>query len=108
MTPDHLYHFSEDPHIERFVPRRVRVSQSDEALVWAVDGPHSHLYYFPRDCPRVVISRSSRTSAEDAETFFGHTTATAIAAIESRWLERLRATTDLPLYPAVRRLRLTR
>ena len=93
MTPDHLYHFSEDPHIERFVPRPVNISPSDEALVWAVDGPHCHLYYFPRDCPRVIISTSPRTSAEDAETFFGHTTATVIAAIESRWLERLRTTT---------------
>ena len=93
MTPDHLYHFSEDPGIESFVPRPVRISPSDEALVWAVDGPHCHLYYFPRDCPRVIISTSPRTSAEDAETFFGHTTATVIAAIESRWLERMRTTT---------------
>ena len=86
-------HFSEDPHIGRFVPRPVRVSPSNEALVWAVDRLHSHLYYFPRDCPRVVIWNSSRTSAEDTETFFGHTTSAVIAAIESHWLERLRNTT---------------
>lgn len=93
MTPDYLYHFSEDPSIERFIPRPVRISLSDEALVWAVDSLHCHQFYFPRDCPRVVISKSDGTSAEDAETFFGHTTATVIAAIESRWLDRLRNTT---------------
>ena len=93
MTPDYLYHFSEDPSIERFVPRPVTVGPSDEALVWAVDGAHCHLYYFPRDCPRVLISKSARTSAEDAESFFGHTTATVIAAIESNWLDLMRSTT---------------
>ena len=93
LTPDYLYHFSEDPSIELFVPRPVRVSPSEEPLVWAIDSTHCHLYYFPRDCPRVVISKSPRTSAEDVETFFRHTTATVIAAIESRWLERLRSTT---------------
>ena len=93
ITPDYLYHFSEDPSIGRFVPRPVRSGPSDEALVWAIDITHCHLYYFPRDCPRVIISKSSLTSAEDAETFFGHTTAIAIAAIESRWLDRLRSTT---------------
>ena len=92
MTPDYLYHFSEDPSIERFVPRRVTVGPSDEALVWAIDSAHCHLYYFPRDCPRVLISKSSFTSAEDAQTFFDHTTADVIAAIESRWLRRMRNT----------------
>ena len=93
IASDYFYHFSEDPHIGRFVPRPVRISPSNEALVWAVDSLHCHLYYFPRDCPRVVIWNSSRTSAEDIETFFGHTTSAVIAAIESRWLERLRNTT---------------
>lgn len=93
MTSDYLYHFSEDPTIERFVPRPVRIGPSDEALVWAVDRARYHQFYFPRDCPRVIISKSPRTSIEDAESFFGHTTATVIAAIESRWLRRMRNTT---------------
>ena len=93
MTSDYLYHFSEDPSIERFVPRPVRVGPSDEALVWAVDRANCHQFYFPRDCPRVVISKSRSTSAEDSETFFGHTTAEVVAAIESRWLGRMRNTT---------------
>ena len=93
MTSDYLYHFSEDPSIECFVPRPVRIGPSDEALVWAVDRAHCHQFYFPRDCPRVVISKSASTSAEDAETFFSHTTAEVVAAIESRWLRRMRNTT---------------
>ena len=93
MTPDHLYHFSEDPSIKRFVPRPVRIGPSDEALVWAVDSAHCHQFYFPRDCPRVVISKSCHTTAEDAGRFFGHTTAEIVAAIESRWLRRMRSTT---------------
>ena len=93
MTSDYLYHFSEDPSIERFVPRPVTVGPSDEALVWAVDRAQCHQFYFPRDCPRVVISKSPSTSAEDAETFFGHTKAEVIAAIESRWLRQMRNTT---------------
>ena len=93
LTPDYLYHFSEDPSIERFVPRTARTGPSEEALVWAIDSTHCHLYYFPRDCLRVVISKSPHTSAEDAEAFFGRTTATVIAAIESRWLDRLINTT---------------
>ena len=102
-TSDYFHHFSEDPHIERFTPRPVRVSPSNEALVWGVDSLHSHLYYFPRDCPRVIIWKSSRTSAEDAETFFGHTTSPVVAAIESRWLERLH---NLPVHPANRGVRI--
>ena len=93
MTSDYLYHFSEDPSIERFVPRPVTIGPFDEAFVWAVDMAHCHQFYFPRDCPRVVISKSPSTSAEDAETFFGHTTAEVVAAIESRWLRRMRSTT---------------
>lgn len=93
MTSEYLYHFSEDPSIERFVPRSVRIGPSDEALVWAVDMAHCHQFYFPRDCPRVVISKSPSTSAEDTQIFFGHTTAEVVAAIESRWLRRMRSTT---------------
>ncbi len=93
MRPKHLYHFSENPTIERFVPQVAPTSSSDEALVWTVDAEHSHFYYFPRDCPRVIIVKSRQTSTQDLERFFGHTTANTVAAIESEWLERLRNTT---------------
>ena len=41
----------------------------------------------------MIISKGNFTTAEDVERFFGHTTAAVIAAIESKWLDRLRDTT---------------
>jgi hypothetical protein len=35
-----LWHFSEDPFLDRFVPR--------DGKVWAIDAPHSWLYWFER------------------------------------------------------------
>ena len=93
LKPDYLYHFSEDSSIERFVPRPVSVGPSGEALVWAVDSAHCHQFYFPRDCPRILISKANFTSSHDAAAFFSHTTASDIAAIESGWLSRMRSAT---------------
>ena len=42
-----LWHFSEDPSLGHFAPR--------DGKVWAIDGPHSWLYWFPRDCPRACF-----------------------------------------------------
>ena len=66
-----LYHFSEDPMIERFVPRVAPSSALKEALVWAVDADHAYLYFFPRDCPRVAFCAGPETSDADVERFFG-------------------------------------
>ena len=71
-----LWHFSEDPTIEVFVPHHHELHELHEELVWAVDEAHAWLYWFPRDCPRVCW-------LEDE---------TRIAAIETAWLERLRST----------------
>ncbi|HMG50328.1 MAG TPA: hypothetical protein VK597_07005, partial [Inquilinus sp.] len=57
-----LFHFSDDPAIERFEPRPVRVPSARPAgrewlngpLVWAIDDAHQMLYLFPRDCPRIL------------------------------------------------------
>lgn len=43
---DYLYHFSEDPSINVFVPR--------EQYVWADDDWHQFRYWFPRECPRAT------------------------------------------------------
>lgn len=45
MAP-HLFHFSEDPTIQVFVPR--------ERYVWADDEWHQFRYWFPRECPRAT------------------------------------------------------
>jgi Family of unknown function (DUF6886) len=87
-----LYHFSEDPTIGRFVPEIAPPSAVREPLVWAVDAEHAHIYYFPRDCPRVTFYRSQRASDEDLQRFFSMTTATRVVAIESRWLDAMRGT----------------
>ena len=87
-----LYHFSEDPHIERFVPHVPRTNASHPPAVWAIDADHAPLYWFPRDCPRVAMwPRQPGDQAAFAERFA--TSAVRLHAIESAWLERMRATT---------------
>jgi hypothetical protein len=87
-----LYHFSEDLAICRFVPQVAATSPAKEPLVWAVDAVHAHIYYSPRDCPRVTFYRSDRASDEDLQRFFAMPTATRVVAIESRWLDAMRGT----------------
>jgi hypothetical protein len=71
-----LWHFSEDPAIEVFVPHHRELHELDEPLVWAVDSTYEWLYWFPRDCPRVCWWEGE----------------SRIAAIESAWLERMHST----------------
>ena len=93
-----LFHFSEDPGIGLFEPRRVRVPMDRAAgqewlngpLVWAIDEAHDILYLFPRECPRILIWPTSRTTADDRARWFGDSRARAIAFIEERWTARLR------------------
>lgn len=47
---EYLYHFSEDPDIEVFVPRHNE--RVDGSWVWAVDDYRAPTYWFPRECPR--------------------------------------------------------
>jgi hypothetical protein len=92
-----LFHFSDDPDIRVFEPRPVRVAidrGSDGAwlngpLVWAIDSAHSLLYLFPRDCPRIVIWPTARTSAQDRADWFGDVTARAVAYVEEDWRDRI-------------------
>jgi len=49
-----LYHYSDDPAILRFVPRPPSRHSDQEPLVWAIDEWHSPMYWFPRDCPRII------------------------------------------------------
>lgn len=51
---EYLYHFSEDPTIEVFVPRVARTQQVEGSWVWAVDDYRAPTYWFPRDCPRAT------------------------------------------------------
>ena len=84
-----LWHFSEDPTIEVFVPHRAPTSDLDDELVWAVDSEHRWLYWFPRDCPRATWSAGPATSDADVERWLDGDRTRRIAVIEERWLDRM-------------------
>jgi RimJ/RimL family protein N-acetyltransferase len=102
MSARSLFHFSEDPSIEVFEPRPVRVPAErppgqdwlNGPLVWAIDDWHAPMYYFPRDCPRVLLWRLPGTTNADLDSWWrGDRGRKMQAHIETPWLERLRATT---------------
>ncbi|MFB9951799.1 DUF6886 family protein [Rhizobium puerariae] len=90
-----LFHFSDDPAIERFEPQPVRVpsprAQGREwlngPLVWAVDEAHDFMYLFPRDCPRILIWAKPDTVVGDRQRWLGDWR--GVAYIERTWLDRL-------------------
>ncbi len=92
-----LYHFSEDPGIEVFVPRPVLVPSDrgpgndwmNGPLVWAIDEQFQAMYLFPRDCPRIVMFRKADTTDEDLAIWWGSRDCHAIAHIEWAWWERV-------------------
>jgi hypothetical protein len=57
--------------------------------VWAIDADRLRNYLLPRDCPRVTYYAGRETRAADVERFLG--SSPAVIAVESAWLERLRA-----------------
>jgi hypothetical protein len=85
-----LFHFSDTPDIEMFVPRPVRIPASrrpgqewlNGPLVWAIDEWHEPLYLFPRECPRILLWPTERTTAEDRAEWFGGHAARMIAFVE--------------------------
>lgn len=96
-----LYHFSEEPGIERFEPRPVAVPAErapgkewlNGPLVWAIDEWHSPMYLFPRDCPRILLWPKRSTTDDDRERWFAVSHARIIAYAEWAWFARLRSTT---------------
>jgi hypothetical protein len=94
-----LFHFSEDPDIQRFRPHVPATNPGHRPAVWAIDERHAPLYWFPRDCPRVTAW--PRDEAERATFRSAFTTdALRVHAIELAWLPAMRSTTvyryDLP------------
>lgn len=87
-----LFHFSEDPHIEEFIPRRNLKLEDSTPVVWAIDPEHAVHYYFPRDCPRVIYTRS-HTAPEDEAQFFAHSLADKMIWVESSWEQIIQQTT---------------
>ncbi len=74
-----LFHFSEDPAIQCFIPRPVRVPSQrapgrdwlNAPLVWAIDEDHECMYLFPRDCPRILMWANAETSDDDRYRWLG-------------------------------------
>jgi len=90
-TPGEVLHFSEDPTIERFVPHVVATSTTTEAFVWAVDGPRSPDYWFPRQCPRGMAWVVPATTRADRDRVIGAGGGTRVHAIEYGWLPAIQA-----------------
>ena len=92
-----LFHFSDDPGIEGFVPRPVRVPSARPPgrdwlygpLVWAIDEVIQPLYFFPRDCPRILLWETAATTPQDRARWFGASDARMIAHVEWAWFDRL-------------------
>ena len=104
MSDPHLFHFSEDPAIAVFEPRPVRVPAErppgrdwlNGPLVWAIDALRQPMYFFPRDCPRVMLWRKPETTAADLKRWWrGDPRRRMLAHIEASWLERVKTT---PIY----------
>ncbi len=87
-----LYHFSDDPAIEVFAPRTPVRRPEVEPLVWAIDDWHAPMYFFPRDCPRILIWPLPETTGEDMERWFGPSRARMVAFTEYCWLQRMQTT----------------
>ena len=81
-----LYHFSEDPTIEVFVPHVPGHRPDVEPLVWSIDEWHSPMYFFPRQCPRILLWRLPTTTRSDVERWWHHSGARMLAHIETCWL----------------------
>lgn len=103
ITYMELSHFSEQSDIIAFDPRPIAVPVDrpdgqewlNGPLVWAIDQPHSILYLFPRECPRIVVWPTTRTSLDDYRYWIGSTSARAVAYVEEEWLERIARATIL-------------
>ncbi|MFD2446466.1 DUF6886 family protein [Bacillus sp. CGMCC 1.16607] len=88
-----LFHFSENPNIKEFIPLEGQANNQLSPVVWAIDEEHSVNYFLPRDCPRIIYSKSTSLSEEDEKIFFSQTKASTIMTVESDWLESIRNTT---------------
>jgi hypothetical protein len=89
-SPSVLLHFSEDPSIERFEPHVPATNPGQEPAVWAIDGEHAPVYWFPRNCPRgAVWANTPEEQVVLRERF--QTSASRVQATELDWLERIRS-----------------
>ncbi|BAV09293.1 hypothetical protein SAMN05421788_101734 [Filimonas lacunae] len=91
---DALFHISQEPAIQQFIPRpspsHFEGLQTD--VVFAITQQLLHNYLLPRDCPRVTWYAVDSTTAADKARFLTGNTA-YVVAIEQGWLPLIKATT---------------
>lgn len=80
-----VYHYSADGTIRRFAPQVPSTNPSHPPAVWAIDGHHAPLYWFPRDCPRVSVWANDPDQQARLTELFA-TEASRICAAESSWV----------------------
>ena len=92
-----LYHVSESPNINCFVPRAApeRSARAGEHLVWAIGEKLLHNYLLPRDCPRVCFYPVPSSTPEDIAKLMLNSLAEHVVAIESNWFKKAHTT---PVY----------
>jgi len=92
-----LFHFSDDPAIAKFEPRPVRIASDrpkgqewlNDPLVWAIEETRQSMYLFPRECPRILLWATPKTTEADVALWLEGKASHTLAYIESGWLERL-------------------
>lgn len=88
-----LYHFSEEDNILTFKPRIKENRKNMPPVVWAIDDEHQFTFYFPRNCPRIVYTKSSSVTEQDNMKFFGVTEADRVITVETHWYKTIMNTT---------------
>lgn len=89
-----LFHVSEEPNIQAFVPRIPYRKDMDKSkgLVWSLTEPSLPNWLTPRNCPRVGYRVSDETTTEDISKFFSSSSKHCVS-IEHAWYERMANTT---------------
>ena len=87
----HLLHFSEDPNIKVFTPHVPASSPDNPPLVWAVDEAHAPGFWFPRQAPRACCWNIGKPLTEIGRSLLAMGAGDRMHAIESVWLDRMRA-----------------
>ena len=96
-----LFHFSDNPNIDVFVPRPVRIAAKrpiglewlNGPLVWAIQDSYEAMYLFPRECPRILLWRTPKTTEEDYQLWWKGSTAKFLVYIEEAWLNQVNTAT---------------
>jgi len=89
-----LYHVSEEPNIDKFIPRIPYREDMDKSkgLVWSLTETALPNWLTPRDCPRVGYRISEKSSQDDIDKFFSSSSRHCVT-IEHGWHKKMTETT---------------